>query len=327
MKYLLIIVIFSFLLISCDEESTTNPCDSLSCQENASCIISGDVAECQCDVGFDTDQESCINEKTVDCVDAAPQNGTSIVELVTITFDEETSWSQPANCDWDCLDGYVQDATACVEIAVEVPLDGFGDITGSCGVIDATHLESGDDFVFINTIDFTDDTYDASDFGLLSSGGQILADTENAGGSSSWSEVFSFEMLYRCEFADLLKTETQIVYDIEGSITDILVSMDEYKIGVSVTRAMSWPRDTAYELSQAISLITGKLEGIQESSINVSSEDSWKKQILHVLADRVEHVAVIQEALIQIDENIKGDTIILITVTEGLDDFIYTNEI
>ena len=39
-----------------------------------------------------------------------------------------------------------------------------------------------------------------------------------------YSEVFAYEWLARCEQATLLKTETEIVYDVVGKKADILVA-------------------------------------------------------------------------------------------------------
>ncbi|MBU1239019.1 hypothetical protein KKF84_00610 [Myxococcota bacterium] len=321
--------LLTLFIAACDDDTgnnnNANLCAEVTCTQNAHCEAA--TGTCACDTGYDLDAELCVDEKAVECLDEAPLNALSEIVDVTITFDSETGWSTPTPCAWDCLVGYSQEEGACVPDEVEVPLDGFGLIDGQCGVLDATNLTSTEPWYFVNTIDFTTDTYDASDFDQLSEGGQILATTENAGGSSAWSEVFSYEVLYRCELAGLLKTETQIVYDDTGSITDILMEIDGYKIGVSVVRAMSWPRDTPYTVSVALDKLSGKLEGIQESTALVSEEDRWNKQILHVLADRVEHLTSIEDALSQIDPAVRGDTIVLVTVTEGADDFIYTNEI
>ena len=218
MKKLLFVSLLaaSLWLIACDDDSTTenntnnsDPCATVECPEMATCVVSGEVGECLCDAPYILEEGACINEKSVDCLDVAPANAESEVITVTITYDATSGWDEPAPCDWTCLEGYVQDATACIEESFDPPLDGFGTITGECGVIDATHLTSTSPFFFLNTIDFAQDTYDASDFDLLSEGGQVLATTENAGGSSAWSEVFSYEVLYRCEFADIDQTETK----------------------------------------------------------------------------------------------------------------------
>ena len=50
------------------------------------------------------------------------------------------------------------------------------------------------------------------------------------------SETFAMEVLARCDGAELIKTETEIGYDPPSSKkTDLLVSFDDVRIGVSVT--------------------------------------------------------------------------------------------
>ncbi|MEZ4462188.1 MAG: hypothetical protein R3E66_21195 [bacterium] len=124
---------------------------------------------------------------------------------------------------------------------------GFGVITGQCGEIDMTELLSSQPFLFVNTIDFQMDPYDDADLPRLTPGGQEIIADGNAGGSSIMSEVFAYEVLERCDMAALLKTETEIVYQTQGKITDLLVQLDGLKVGVSVTRAVSFPRDFPYQ--------------------------------------------------------------------------------
>ena len=204
-----------------------------------------------------------------------------------------------------------------------LPLPGFGTITGSCGVIDA-QLLSPDPSVIVNAIDFGADPWDnPADLGLLSTGGQEMVADGNAGGSSLESEIFSLEVLTRCEGATLVKTETEVVYDVSGSITDILVEIDGMKVGVSVTRAVGFPRDAAYTEATASALLTRKLAGIQESTANVSAGDRWVKQILHVIAYADQHVAAMQAAYAALDPSVKADTILWVTRSDGDDEFIY----
>ncbi len=199
----------------------------------------------------------------------------------------------------------------------------MGTISGECGDIDMTELLSSQPFLFVNTIDFQDDPYDDADFSRLTLGGQEIITDGNAGGSSIASEVFSFEVLNRCDMAILLKTETEVVYDVQGKITDLLVQFEALKVGVSVTRAVSFPRDTPYSSANAQNLMDKKLADILVSSANVAAEDAWRKQILHVLVDRPEHVPVLEAALTNVDPAVRADTIVVLTVTEGIDDFIY----
>ena len=126
------------------------------------------------------------------------------------------------------------------EPVVEVPLPGFGAISGDCGVLD-DELTSPEPFYFVNRLDFADDVFDAEDLVLLTEGGQRLMDTENAGGSSTVSEAFAFEVLHRCELATLLATETEVHYTTTGKMTDLLVEIDGLRVGVSVARAYQVP--------------------------------------------------------------------------------------
>lgn len=203
------------------------------------------------------------------------------------------------------------------------PLSGFGDISGDCGVLDDDEWSSDGSFEFRNAIDLGTAGYTEDDFDQLTAGGQEIILDGNAGGNSIMSEVFAYEMLHRCELADLLKTETEISYDTTGKITDFLVSIDSRKVGVSVTRAVGYPRDDPYTVEQARALLEGKLADILESTANVSDEDAWVRQILHVLAYGSEHAESLATAYAQIDATLRADTVVIVTVTDGNDEFIY----
>lgn len=203
--------------------------------------------------------------------------------------------------------------------AAMVPLDGFGDLSGDCGELDPEELMAGAaPFELSNEIDFGSLRFD---YDGLSPGAQTIHDDPNAGGSSKMSELFAFEVLHRCELAGLLKTETEIVYDAEGSITDLLVEIDGLKVGVSVVRAFKFMGD--YTVDDALPKMTEKLADILESSDNVSSVDAWGKQILHVIAEKPANVTAVQEALLQIDADTRADTIVVVTLTSGADAFLY----
>lgn len=199
---------------------------------------------------------------------------------------------------------------------------GYGALT-MCPVIQSMDILSPDPNIVQDTLDFTG--YPMFDVSLLSPGGQVMYAGGNLGGSSLYSEVFAYEVLFRCDGADFLKGEGDIVYAIEGKKTDLLVGLDGQKVGVSVVRAESFPKGAAYPVSQAYTVLFGKLDDILHSTMNVDPVDAWPKQILAVMAQTPEHAAAIQEAYTMIDAATKSDTIVLITVTEGDDDFLYYN--
>lgn len=202
-----------------------------------------------------------------------------------------------------------------------LPLPGFGTITGECGPIDPTELNAAMPFVFRNAIDFGSMPFD---YNALSVGGKKVWDDGNLGGSSLESEVISYEVLYRCELAALLKTESEVLYqDSAGKKTDLLVDLDALKVGVSVTRAVGFPQDGPYTVADATTILTKKLGDIPLSTANADPSDAWVKQILHVIAYGPGHADALEQAYAQLDPTLRGDTILLITVTDGDDLFIY----
>lgn len=202
-----------------------------------------------------------------------------------------------------------------------VPLPGFGRITGACGPLSLMDLTSPTPTTFETRIDFGASSLDA---GLLTDGGFRLFTTPNAGGSSVNSEVFAFEVLHRCELAELFATETQVTYTPPTSKkTDLVVSLEGEVIGVSVARAFKFPPGSALTVADARTLLTGKFSDIQVSTQNVNPPYRWRKQLLHVLAyDDVARQAVL-DAAAQLDAGVRGDTILYLTTTDGNDAFIY----
>ena len=201
------------------------------------------------------------------------------------------------------------------------PSSDFGTISGACDLLD-DELVSATPELFRVAIEF-DRLYTSADSALLSSGAQLILEEGTAGGSSVLSEVFAYEVLRRCESADLLKTETTIEYDEVGSLTDFLALMDQNKIGVSVTRAVAFPFDAAYSDVAATDLLTKKLGDILESSANVSAVDRWEKQILAILAYGPAHADTIEQVYQGLEAALKADTLVYLIVTDGSDDFLY----
>ncbi len=202
------------------------------------------------------------------------------------------------------------------------PLDGYGVLSGTCGEIDLADIVDDVPQYVDNGLDFS--ARPPFDDMFLSAGGMEIVADGNLGGSSLYSEVFAYEVLYRCEGAALLKTEGEIIYQSAmGKKTDILVEIDGERVGVSVVRAMSFPEGAPYPVSQAFDVLEGKLADILLSSANVDPQDAWPKQILAVIAQSPDHADAIEQAWAMVDAATKADTIVYVTVTEGDDDFIY----
>ncbi len=57
----------------------------------------------------------CISEQTVPCADIAPpDNGQQIDAEVTITYTDADGWSDPAECEWECLPDFELQVDACI---------------------------------------------------------------------------------------------------------------------------------------------------------------------------------------------------------------------
>ncbi len=204
-------------------------------------------------------------------------------------------------------------------------LPGLGAHTGSCGTLRAMLRSPTPSLVEDGLTFAAGERYDRA---LLSPGGQRLYDTPNAGGSSAESEVFSYEVLRRCEDAALVATETEVMYappDDAGanSITDLVVSIGGERVGVSVTRAYR-PLPMVFTEANARDLLIGKLAGINRSSVRVLPAQRWVKQILHVFAVDAAAGQAVARAWAGIDAATRADTIVLVTVTRGAG-FIYCN--
>jgi hypothetical protein len=203
---------------------------------------------------------------------------------------------------------------------------GFGDLSGMCGVLTDTELLGPSPLLVNNAFTFSRAYMDATDRGLLTPGGAEIAGTPNLGGSSEMSEIFAFEQLARCEGATLIEPEAEIMYiDDGGKKTDILVAIDGHTIGVSVTRAFAFPIGTPYPQAQATELLTRKLEDVQLASTNVAPVHQWEKQILSYMAIDDQAAQMLGTVWASLDASVKADTILLVTVTNGDDLFLYQN--
>lgn len=203
------------------------------------------------------------------------------------------------------------------------PVAGYGALSGTCGEVDLDDVLSPSPQILLSAIDFTQRP--AFDVMYLSPGGLAMYNAGNLNQSSLFSEIFAYEVLYRCDAATFLKGEADIVYDTNSKKTDLLVGIDGEKVGVSVVRAVSFPKGSAYPVSQAYSVLEGKLSDILLSSASVSAGDKWKKQILSIIAQDQLHADAMVQAYAMIDPAVKADTIVVMTVTDGDDDFIYYN--
>lgn len=203
--------------------------------------------------------------------------------------------------------------------APDVPPSPFGHIEGDCDLLPSTLAAEGS-ALLLNTFDFDGDPFASAD---LDPDALAIFDERNAGGSSKCSEVFSMELMDDCADASLYKTETQVAYDQEGSLIDYVMLLDERRVGVSVTRAYKGPLDT-WTAEEASALLTKKLSGLAEASANVSAEDAWDRQVLHVWTLRPDWADMVQAAWDQLSAADKANVVVIVTLEKG-SEFVTTD--
>jgi hypothetical protein len=221
----------------------------------------------------------------------------------------------------------VADAAAALDATPpqDGPLPGLGAVSGACGALRGM-LRAPAGSLVENGLGFmAGERYDRTQ---LSPGGQRLFDTPNAGGSSTESEVMSFELLARCEGAALVATETEVMYqppDDAGanSITDMVVTIGADRVGVSVTRAYR-PMPMVFTDAIARDLLVTKLNGVNRSTVRVLPAQRWVKQVLHVFAPDMAAAQAVARAWATLDAATRSNTIVLVTTTRG-GGFIYCN--
>ncbi|MFO0745583.1 MAG: hypothetical protein U1F43_07910 [Myxococcota bacterium] len=324
---MMMVVAVAAAIAGCSDEASTH--DATAALDAADSAATEDASA---DVGADTQlADGVAGDDALDAIDAPGDGGAGDATVAADTAVADTAVADTMVPDTAVADDTViadtavaDDTAADVPDEVVVPLPGFGTISGECGVLDSELTDPGPSF-FVNHLDFADNGWDAAtELDQLTAGGQEMWADGNAGGSSVESEIFAFEVLDRCELATLVKSETEVVYDPPSSKkTDILVSIDGLKVGVSVTRAVKFPFDAPYTVDDAKTILTKKLSDILVSSANVVPADKWVKQILHVLAYDGAHVASLETAWNALADDIRADTIVIVTVTDGDDAVIY----
>lgn len=236
-----------------------------------------------------------------------------------------------------CGDGSTSDPDAATDVDAAADADadanadtdaatGFGSITGQCGVVTDTVLDAMMPAWFEGELTFGDRYDDPVDRPRLTPGGLEIILDGNAGGSSLYSEVFAYEWLARCEGATLLKTETEIVYDIDGKKADLLVELRGRKIGVSVVRAVTFPFGNPYTMDAATTIIRRKLDDLALATTQVSAADLWSEQAVAALAYDLQHAQVLMDAWDALTPQTRRETILVVAVTSGDDLFIYTDQ-
>ncbi len=119
-----------------------------------------------------------------------------------------------------------------------------------------------------------------------------------------------------------MKIENEVAYrDANSKLIDLLVQIDGRKVGVSVTRAYNYQAE--FSLDEAERILTKKLAGLSQSRESAAEEDCWERSMLFIVAVDEAAADQMEKAFALASPEDKSDVIVMMTVSEGNDGFLY----
>eukprot|EP00246_Nothoceros_aenigmaticus_P013978 TRINITY_DN5113_c0_g1_i1.p1 TRINITY_DN5113_c0_g1~~TRINITY_DN5113_c0_g1_i1.p1 ORF type:complete len:735 (+),score=103.89 TRINITY_DN5113_c0_g1_i1:139-2343(+) len=147
-----------------------------------------------------------------------------------------------------------------------------------------------------------------------------VATEQNAGGSSTISETLSVEYFVRRFQARDIVTEMEVEYSFMNmKKVDYVCTIFGQRVGVSVTRAMSYPDPKKFNEDTAMALLRKKLFGLVVARSGVTSRHSFSQCILHVWCETRNTAKILEEKYPEIstEMQVAEDVIMVLTVAEG----------
>lgn len=145
----------------------------------------------------------------------------------------------------------------------------------------------------------------------------------NAGGKSNVSEALSIQYFLSVFGGTDFVYEKQIDYYIHYKMVDFICTLPNLaRVGVSVTRAMKFPRPERFTLEDAHRLLQKKLYGLIVARNAVNRRHAFYRSVLHVWCQTPRIADLLQEAYNSLDINdygldIQGVVVLLLTVCEN----------
>jgi hypothetical protein len=152
---------------------------------------------------------------------------------------------------------------------------------------------------------------------------------QNAGGSSNISEALSMQYMHNRFGANKFILECEVDYWIEYKMCDYIMRVNNTRIGVSVTRAITYPFTTSFTFEHAKILLDKKIYGLIVAQHSVNNRHSFSHSILHIWCYTLSSALYIKQAYqMMIDKDIDNtfdNMHIICTVCP--DTYIYTNHL
>eukprot|EP00850_Spirogloea_muscicola_P022922 SM000318S12224 [mRNA] locus=s318:82405:84183:- [translate_table: standard] len=147
-----------------------------------------------------------------------------------------------------------------------------------------------------------------------------VATEPNAGGTSIVSESLSVEYFARRFCARNVVTEMEVKYrNPNWKKVDYICDIYGQRVGVSVTRAMSYPNPALFSHEEAHRLLCKKLCGLVVARQGVSLLHSFCMCVLHVWCETRRTAKMLQAEYNAVAEDLEvaEDVIMVLTVAEG----------
>ncbi|GAQ84958.1 hypothetical protein KFL_002140120 [Klebsormidium nitens] len=142
----------------------------------------------------------------------------------------------------------------------------------------------------------------------------------NAGGQSTVSESLSVEYFVRSFGGTNVITEMEVGYcNPNWKKVDYIIDIFDTRMGVSVTRAMSYPNPSNFSEEDARRLLYKKLYGLVVAQQGVAASHTFMNSILHVWCETAHTASILQRVYpkVAMELDTSETTVVVLTVAEG----------
>lgn len=151
---------------------------------------------------------------------------------------------------------------------------------------------------------------------------------ENAGGKSEISEMYSIDYFNNIYNARDVLCENEVGYWYTYKMVDFVCTINTYRVGVSVARAMGYPTADYFTPEIARRLLHKKLYGLIVARNAVVKEQAFTRSVLHIWCQDLRVARLMEEAYSNINPldygiNVKGIVLLQLTVCD--DTQLYRN--
>lgn len=149
---------------------------------------------------------------------------------------------------------------------------------------------------------------------------------ENAGGKSNVSEMYSIDLFLKKYGAKDFIFEKEVEYWVDYKMVDFICTIKGERVGISVTRAMGYPKCIDFDKKKAKELLNKKINGLIIARDSVIESQNFSKCILHIWCQSKRICSIVGDSFKKM-KNLNTDSELLLLLTICPDERIYKNYI